>query len=105
MREEEEFRYVTLVCEDQGGLYGPQECPHLYQSSHHTCRGEEQCGDPGLVMGRGHRHTWRPQPPGGRWRQSWDEVEWDKEEMASNKNTNSQDKLVFPEPGPKLQEL
>ena len=44
-------------------------------------------------MGRGHRHTWRPNPPGGRWRQSWDEVEWDEEEMASNKNTNSQDKL------------
>ena len=44
-------------------------------------------------MGRGHRHTWRPHPPGGRWRQSWDEVYWDEEEMANNLNTNSQDKM------------
>ena len=46
-----------------------------------------------LAMGRGHKHTWRPHPPGGRWRQSWDEVYWDEEEMANNRNTNSQDKL------------
>ena len=45
------------------------------------------------AMGRRHKHTWCPHPPGGRWRQSWDEVEWDEDAMATNINTNSQDTI------------